>query len=337
MKTAASLWHVRRVGFSLVELLVVVTIIAILIWLLLPAILASREAAYLTHCQKNLHELGIAFNNFRAKHNDARLLGLASRWTQELAPLAGLSSTLYVCPLDDPAGSIGGVDGLYIAHRHTNSLTYFTPIQTIIKNGTFSDPQLRWNYEGQRGGRPGDPGESTWDFFDSQVGQLGKNQLMVVIDNDAAALFDLSGPIVVTGLIAAPMSCGSDHWVGKAPSDDLVGTNPNWIAEEVVIQLTGKSVGMSYIDPRSPARIGGTGGSTSYGMNSKVSARIASHQILLIEYEKPLVDVDADFFDEWFAPRHRGLANVLHADGSVSVQYRRMVDPRVMRSLWAPQ
>jgi prepilin-type N-terminal cleavage/methylation domain-containing protein/prepilin-type processing-associated H-X9-DG protein len=72
--------HPKSHGFTIVELLVAIGIIAILIALLMPAVMRARAAANRTQCQSQLHEVGIAFDHYmtsrgpKAKYPHAAVL-----------------------------------------------------------------------------------------------------------------------------------------------------------------------------------------------------------------------------------------------------------------------
>jgi len=68
-------------GFTLVELLMVIAIIGVLIGLLLPAIQAARESARRAQCASNLRQIGVAILGYESAQNG--LPPMAMSWDQQ--------------------------------------------------------------------------------------------------------------------------------------------------------------------------------------------------------------------------------------------------------------
>jgi prepilin-type N-terminal cleavage/methylation domain-containing protein len=99
----------RRFGFTLVELLVVISIIGILVSLLLPAVQAAREAARKSQCQNNLKQIGLAVLNYEQAH---RQLPPGGVWREGIR---GGSVYAYLLPMLEETAAYQALD-----FRHAN-------------------------------------------------------------------------------------------------------------------------------------------------------------------------------------------------------------------------
>ena len=89
-----------RSGFTLVELLVVITIIGLLMTLVLPAFNSVREFGRKTQCANNLHEVGVAYQHFISKKDGGGKQLQVAVWRDLLKPYLENRGDMYLCPND---------------------------------------------------------------------------------------------------------------------------------------------------------------------------------------------------------------------------------------------
>jgi prepilin-type N-terminal cleavage/methylation domain-containing protein len=325
-------------GFTLVELLVVIALIALLAVLLIPSFHGVQEHTRNITCQKNLRELATLLN--KGTNGDGVLPQANSWFSYAIDHNVG---ELLVCPDDNQEADLEEYDDmsdLYIVQN----CTLYSNLQDVIDMGrSLEDRQILVN-------PPGIAGDHGWNPPDPSG-----SQALICIDDDAAIMVTYGDSTIIESIDPPGDGglCGSEHWIC------LDDGRPNWRSELTAVlqsvRNTNKSA-MQTADPRVIMRLTGrqyaniieppyTVGSqrASYGMSTAVDNKSPRPgQLMLVEYETSVVRLNGNFtdIDESLRPRHYGRANFVSADGSVSSMTAEELEQELHSSqnmgIWGP-
>ncbi len=179
MRRGRSLVRVRmiggsRPGLTLIELLVVFAVVGVLVSLLLPALQSAREAARRRSCGENLHQIGLALQNYHAAQRTFPIgcrdnMGLQIAWSVPVLPLLEEVDVWRQFEPDQAYDSAANLDaGKTVVPVYLCPSTSRAPHRTGLTSGDVNqngrwDPgdDLAWtDYGGMFG--VGDP---TWEFM----------------------------------------------------------------------------------------------------------------------------------------------------------------------------
>lgn len=135
----------RIVGFTLVELLVVISIIGLLMGVLMPALGRARASAVRAACQSNLRQIGIAFRAYLDDNRDIMPLACAFPWD-----ITDQNNPEYAPPITKFLGPLLKEPDVFICRADTCTLGSVSKYYLKIPEGGTS-----YYYNGRQQGGPG--------------------------------------------------------------------------------------------------------------------------------------------------------------------------------------
>jgi prepilin-type N-terminal cleavage/methylation domain-containing protein len=307
----------RQQGFSLIELLVVVTIIGILLSLLLPAVFVVRAAARSTVCKNNLHQIGLAYQDYLARYANKTVDSRG--WTSTLRPFLSGQTSTFLCPdrmaPDTAVTMVEGAPTLKLT-RNPGGLHELVctpnPLHCRVVAGQYGTLPFTLDFEWTA---PGDPGVADW--------------------NDAHIEFSDAG----NGLVKATLTMSDQNTSSGPGSGTFSG---------VLVAPDGQKVFSygGYDPPGCTGTFCWASATADYGMNSQsVYFHPDGNKILVLDYDHVVAHVvdknpvanPVDVYSSLIGVRHLGTLNVLFANGSVKSTGPQVIDPAVadnQTALW---
>jgi prepilin-type N-terminal cleavage/methylation domain-containing protein/prepilin-type processing-associated H-X9-DG protein len=335
----------KRNAFTLVEMMVVMSIIALLVVIVMPSMSAVSSMARATICRNNLQKLGSAFAI-------ANTTGITGAGTSGAKSAVG---AVYPKPMIWPAVPRSAVDDptLYHCPEDPNKGqpdvgSMFKHLQYENEHGLFTLDTLdgaQGLYKSQSGQDPVKGGWTDYLLEDDNDHQYVEMAFHGWIDSDGVIrVWHSTGELFVYKTIPDTPEwhyTGSPQGPGYRDSPNTCQNmnNIRWMGQPAWSPDGAMNHGVAGSTMKLP---GWDPGYTNYGISSEAyNYPYGSRAIVLLDYKQLWVDLDVPKDAETnlcdsHSARHLGRLNILYGDGTVGTQAPLAISPRLYPKAWQP-